>query len=101
MKLILTKSTNVVYAISCTKCYLIYIGETKRKIADRFREQLLSINKQIESNEETPGLPVANHFGDGLSLSRQWQNQERCRSAYHLSFGHFATSRDEHQFHGL
>ena len=58
-------TTNVVYAISCTKCNLIYIGETKRKIADRFREHLLSINKQIERNEETPGLPVANHFGDG------------------------------------
>ena len=26
---------------------------------------MLSINKQIERNEETPGLPVANHFGDG------------------------------------
>ena len=57
-------TTNVVYAISCTKCNLIYIGETKRKIADRFWEHLLSINKQIERNEETPGLPVANHFGD-------------------------------------
>ena len=58
-------TTNVVYAISCTKCNLIYIGETKRKIADRFRENLLSINKQIDRNEETPGLPVANHFGHG------------------------------------
>ena len=26
---------------------------------------MLSIKKQIERSEETPGLPVANHIGDG------------------------------------
>ena len=57
--------SSAVYAISCTKCNLIYIGKRKGKIAKRFREHLLSIKKQIERSEETPGLPVANHFGDG------------------------------------
>ena len=53
-------STNVVYAILCTKCNLIYIGETKRKLADWFTEHLRSIRLM-------PGLPVARHFSDNHS----------------------------------
>eukprot|EP00061_Rhincodon_typus_P000258 g11060.t1 len=49
-------SANVVYCIRCSGCGLPYIGETKRKLGDRFVEHLLSVrNKQLY-------LPVANHF---------------------------------------
>ncbi|XP_072163921.1 uncharacterized protein [Diadema setosum] len=47
---------NVVYAITCTACHKIYIGETKRRLADRATEHLRSVRLN------TPGLPVAQHF---------------------------------------
>ena len=49
-------SSNVIYAIACTRCEKIYIGETKRRLADRLTEHLRSIKISF------PGLPVAAHF---------------------------------------
>ena len=97
----------VIYCIRCTnylfhdcRCSLIYTDVTKRKITDRFQEHLHSINKQIERNADTPGFPVANHFGDGHhdksdikvhgvfayrnseKKQKQKQKHERCRAAY-------------------
>ena len=45
-----------IYCIYCTKCQQIYVGETKRRLADRVTEHLRSI--RIKS----AGLPVAQHF---------------------------------------
>ena len=50
-------STGVVYAITCTKCGDIYIGETERKLGDRFREHLYFVNKQFINKSL-----VAQHF---------------------------------------
>jgi len=47
---------NVVYAISCLCCGMIYIGETLRRLGDRFREHL----RDIRNNTRTS--PVAQHF---------------------------------------
>eukprot|EP00061_Rhincodon_typus_P001282 g14287.t1 len=48
-------SANVVYCIRCSRCGLLYFGETKRRLGDRFVEYLRSVrNKQH--------LPVANYF---------------------------------------
>ena len=49
-------SSNVIYAITCTRCEKIYFGETKRRLADLFTEHLPSIKLNF------PGLPVAAHF---------------------------------------
>ena len=49
-------SSNVIYAMTCTRCEEIYIGETKRRLADRFTEHHRSIKINF------PGLPVAAHF---------------------------------------
>ena len=49
-------SSNVIYAITCTRCEKLYIGETKRRLADRFTEHLRSTKINF------PGLPVASHF---------------------------------------
>ena len=49
-------SSNVIYAITCTRCEKNYFGETKRRLADRFTEHLRSIKLNF------PGLPVAAHF---------------------------------------
>lgn len=49
--------TKLVYAIHCTKCDDIYIGETERKLAERFREHLYLVNKQ-----QVQKSTVAQHF---------------------------------------
>ena len=49
-------TTNIIYAITCTACHSVYVGETKRRLADRITEHLRSIRLN------TPGLPVAQHF---------------------------------------
>jgi len=49
-------SRNVVYAISCLSCGKIYIGETLRRLGDRFREHLRDIKNKSRVS------PVAQHF---------------------------------------
>ena len=49
-------SSNVIYAITCTRCEKLYFGETKRRLADRFTEHRHSIKINF------PGLPVAAYF---------------------------------------
>ena len=50
------QSENVVYCITCRRCTSMYIGETGRRIRERFSEHLRSIRNR------TPGLPVAEQF---------------------------------------
>lgn len=49
------RTTNIVYCITCKKCKLQYVGETKRKLMERLREHL----GDISANRDTP---VAKHF---------------------------------------
>ena len=49
-------TTNLVYCITCTRCGMLYIGKTKRRLADRFTEHLRSVRLK------QPGLAVAQHF---------------------------------------
>ena len=46
----------IVYVIICSRCNILYVGETQRRLADRFTEHLRSINKNFQ------GFPVARHF---------------------------------------
>ena len=48
-------SRNVIYAIICKRCAMAYIGETGRRLADRFCEHLYSIKNHS-------GHPVDVHF---------------------------------------
>ena len=50
------QSVNVVYAIICCRCGCLYIGETGRRLWERFGEHLRSIRNN------SPGFPVAEHF---------------------------------------
>ena len=43
-------STNVIYCITCSLCKKVYIGETGRKLAERFREHL----RDVEKNNTCP-----------------------------------------------
>ena len=52
-------TTNLIYMIQCNRCHLQYIGETKRRLKDRFNEQ------DVQSTKPTlnPNLPtVSEHF---------------------------------------
>ena len=51
-------TSNIIYCITCTLCNKLYIGESGRKLGDRFREHLLDIkNKGSDLSK-----PVARHF---------------------------------------
>ena len=47
----------VVYAIRCRQCNLMYVGQTGRRLADRFAQHLRSIRL-------ADGQPVARHFNE-------------------------------------
>ena len=49
---------NVIYCITCTLCKKLYIGETGRRLGDRFREHL----RDVEKNDKDASKPVARHF---------------------------------------
>ena len=68
---------NVVYCITCTLCKKLYIGETGRRLRDRFRENL----RDIEKDDKNASKPVHNHSNQhmavcGLSL-HQWSTESR------------------------
>ena len=50
------QSENVVYSIICRRCGCLYIGETGRRLRERFSEHLRSVRNN------SPGFPVAEHF---------------------------------------
>ena len=45
-------------AITCTLCKKLYIGETGRRLGDRFREHL----RDVEKDDKNVSKPVARHF---------------------------------------
>ena len=51
-------SANVIYCITCTLCKKLYIGETGRRLGDRFREHL----RNVEKDNKNASKPVARHF---------------------------------------
>ena len=51
-------SANVIYCMTCTLGKELYIGETGRRLGDRFREHL----RDIEKDDQNASKPVARHF---------------------------------------
>ena len=51
-------SANVIYCITCTFCNKLYIGETGRRLGDRFREYV----RDVERNDKDASKPVAGHL---------------------------------------
>ncbi|GFR61452.1 hypothetical protein ElyMa_001847500 [Elysia marginata] len=49
-------SCNLIYAIVCKRCDMVYIGETGRNLATRFSEQLRDVQNGVHK-------PVSLHFG--------------------------------------
>eukprot|EP00061_Rhincodon_typus_P002685 g18209.t1 len=82
-------STNLVYCICCSRCGLLYIGETKQRLGDRFVEHQCSVHDKRQH------LLVANHFNSSAhSLGKksilgllQCHNDTTCKlKEQHLIF---------------
>ena len=56
---------NVIYMVQCNRCNLQYIGETKRRLKDRFNEHRRAVDK---TNIKSKPTTVSGHF---LSHSNQ------------------------------
>ena len=78
-------SRNVIYCLRCTTCNQLYIGETGRRLGDRFREHLLD----VKNNSQNVSKPVARHFNQpghshnnmkifGLSLHQGNTESRKC-----------------------
>ena len=52
-------SANVIYCITCSLSKKLYIGETGRRLGDRFREQLRDVEK--DDTTDNASKPVARH----------------------------------------
>ena len=48
-------TSNLIYVLSCRKCSKLSIGETGRRLGDRFREHIRSVGANTD-------LPVGKHF---------------------------------------
>ena len=57
-------SANVIYCITCTLCKKLYIGETGRRLGDRFREHL----RDIEKDDKNASKPVPNHSKQHMAV---------------------------------
>jgi peptide-methionine (R)-S-oxide reductase len=50
-------SNNVIYCLKCTRCNIMYVGQTMRAVKDRFREHFYSID-----NPKRSDTTVGRHF---------------------------------------
>ena len=50
---------NVIYMVQCNRCNLQYIGETKRRLKDRFNEHRRAVGK---TNIKSKPTTVSEHF---------------------------------------
>ena len=63
-------STNVIYCITCTLCKKLYIGETGRRLGDRFREHLRDVEKEDKTHlNRSPDTLIC-----PIILSNIWQS---------------------------
>lgn len=60
---------NVVYCILCAKCSMLYVGETKRRLADRFREHLRLIRVKDMTHEVPVHFNTCNHDIDDIRVT--------------------------------
>ena len=70
-------STNLIYCITCTLCKKVYIGETGRRLGDRFSEHL----RDVEINNKDASKPVARHFN---LPNHSQKHMEVCGLSLHL-----------------
>ena len=62
-------SKNVVYCIVCAKCSMLYVGETMRRLGDRFREHLRKIRIKDMSSEVAVHFNTCGHDIDDIRVT--------------------------------
>ena len=94
-------SANVIYCITCTLCKKLCIGETGRRLGDRFREHL----RDVEKDDKNASKPVARHSNlpnhskqhmavCGLSPHRgSTESRKTLETKNYFSNEHFLSSR--------
>ena len=102
-------AAGVVYVITCQRCHKLYIGETGRRLSDRFGEHLRS----VEGFKKNPryqggGFPVTEHFNlpdhnqvhdtsvCGEASERRSANTTTRGKATHFQAGHTSPRGLEH-----
>ena len=77
---------NVIYTIKCTKCQLLYVGETKREIRKRIYEHLYSIRSNkptlVAQHFNSPGHNI-NHF-TFIGICKVYSKQDKIRKSLEL-----------------
>ena len=61
-------SANVIYCTACTYCNKLYIGETGRRLGDRFREHLRERNGKDASKQVTRHFHLPNHSKQHMAV---------------------------------
>ena len=61
-------SSNIIYCISCSKCCKLYIGETGRRLSDRFAEQIRSVRNNDVDKHVVRHFNTANHFISNINV---------------------------------
>jgi hypothetical protein len=56
-------SSNRVYAIICKRCDTLYIGETCRRLEDRFRQHIQSIERKQAATSVSEHFNASDHKG--------------------------------------
>ena len=69
-------TANVIYCITCTLCKKLYIGETGRRLGDRFREH----PRDVEKDDKNASKPVARHFN---LMNHSKQHMSVCSLSLH------------------
>ena len=69
-------SANVIYCITCTLCKMLYIGETGRRLDDRFREHLRGVEKddKIDPKPVSRHWILPNHSKQQMAVIYHWQS---------------------------
>ena len=62
-------SKNLVYVITCLQCGQLYIGETKRLLAERFREYRRDVEKKSRTSPVALHFNRAGHSVDDMTVS--------------------------------
>ncbi len=65
-------STHLIYCISCSRCGMLYIGETGRQLRTRFGEH----RRAVSANDANQ--PVARHFNSGSHCISDIKIQALC-----------------------
>ena len=71
-----SSSVNVICSVTCTLCKNLHIGETGRRLGERFREHL----RDVEKDDKDTSKPVARHFN---LLNHSKQHEAICYLSLH------------------